>query len=266
MSWLVSDSANYNDTGHLSTYDGNLYYNQDSWRLCKNMMWVDPTVQKWQQSFDLDSFYSTDKDFGFNKKFNGFTFNTSAEMPSISQDQGSLPNEQESYKSISSATLYSKEEAIATHRFYKSVENGHISYYTLWFTGASWTGNNDIGEAQNCPVIRLWRYKRTVTRSGYMTLSYDTNSTIKTYYAVYVGGVLSTSFISQTVHDYEDFDVNWSNAAPSSEIIFYNRPYFDGTAPKQYLEDEVDWVMEYCGKNNSSSNHNQQYTPYMAKN
>lgn len=253
MSWLVPDNASANNTGHLSTYDSSLYYNQDSWRLCKNIMWIDPTNQKWQQSFDLDRFYSTDKDFGFNKKFNGFTFNTSAEMPSLSQAQGSLPNEQESYKSISSATLYSKEEAIATHKFYKSVENGHISYYTRWFTGASWTGNSDIGEAQNGPVIRLWRYKRTVTRSGFMTLSYDTNSTIKTYYAVYVGGVLSTSFISQTVNDYEDFDVNWSNAAPGSEIIFYNRPYFDGTAPKQYLEDEVDWVMEYCGKNNITS-------------
>ena len=106
MSWLISDSANYNDTGHLSTYDSSLYYNQDSWRLCKNIMWVGPESQKWQQSFDLDSFYSTDKDFGFNKKFNGFTFNTSADMPSLSQAQGSLPDEQESYKSISSATFY----------------------------------------------------------------------------------------------------------------------------------------------------------------
>ena len=131
MSWLISDSANYNDTGHLSTYDGNLYYNQDSWRLCKNIMWVGLESQKWQQSFDLDSFYSTDKDFGFNKKFNGFTFNTSAEMPSLSQAQGSLPDEQESYKNISSATLYSKEDDTATQKFYKSVEkNGHISYYT----------------------------------------------------------------------------------------------------------------------------------------
>lgn len=349
MSWLISDSSNANSTGHLSTYDGNLYYNQNSWRLCKNIMWVGPESQKWQQSFDLDSFYSTDKDFGFNKKFNGFTFNTSAEMPSLSQTQGSLPDEQESYKSISSATFYSKEEAIATQKFYKSVakykkytngnfsftancdgavevsfyddrdvndtyayllkngrvvqsedsdntsttlsttyvkgdiiqfkvvlysghssnsskvdtgftasasydvEDEHISYYTRWFTGAGWTGTNDIGEAQNGPVIRLWRYKRTVTRSGFMTLSYETNSTIKTYYAVYVGGVLATSFISETVHDYEDFEVRWSNAAPGSEIIFYNRPYFDGTAPKQYLEDEVDWVMEYCGKNNITS-------------
>ena len=85
MSWLISDSSNANSTGHLSTYDGSLYYNQDSWRLCKNIMWVGPESQKWQQSFDLDSFYSTDKDFGFNKKFNGFTFNTSADMPSLSQ-------------------------------------------------------------------------------------------------------------------------------------------------------------------------------------
>lgn len=254
MSWLISDSANFNDTGHLSTYDGNLYYNQNSWRLCKNMMWVDPTNQKWQQSFDLDRFYSTDKDFGFNKKFNGFTFNTSAEMPSLSQAQGSLPDEQESYKNISSATLYSKEEAIATQKFYKSVEkNGHISYYTRFFiASAGWSGTN-VGEAQNGPVIQLWRFKRTVTQTGTMIMRYETDSTEKTYYAVYVGGVLSTSFISQTVHDFEDFQVDWSNTAYGSEIIIYFRPYFDGTAPKKYLEDEVDWAMEYCGKNNITS-------------
>lgn len=349
MSWLVPDNASANNTGHLSTYDGNLYYNQNSWRLCKNIMWIDPTNQKWQQSFDLDRFYSTDKDFGFNKKFNGFTFNTSAEMPSISQDQGSLPNEQESYKSISSATLYSKEDATATQKFYKSVakykkhtdgnfsftancdgvvevsfyddrnvndtyayllkngsvvsqtdsdnttttlstsyvkgdriqfkvvlysghspsssevdtgftayanydaEEEHASYYTLWFiSGAGWSGTN-IGEAQNGPVIPLWRYKRAATENGYITLSYETDNTVKTYYAVYVGGVLATSFISETVHDSEDFEVRWSNAASGSEIIFYNRPYFDGTAPKKYLEDEVYWVMEYCGKNNITS-------------
>ena len=254
MSWLISDSANFNDTGHLSTYDSSLYYNQDSWRLCKNIMWVGPESQKWQQSFDLDSFYSTDKDFGFNKKFNGFTFNTSAEMPSISQAQGSLPDEQESYKNISSATLYSKEEAIATQKFYKSVEkNGHISYYTRFFiASAGWSGTN-VGEAQNGPVIQLWRFKRTVTQTGTMIMRYETANAVKTYYAVYVGGVLSTSFISQTVQDYEDFQVDWYNAEYGSEIIIYFRPYFDGTAPKKYLEDEVDWAMEYCGKNNITS-------------
>ena len=254
MSWLVPDNASANNTGHLSTYDGSLYYNHNSWRLCRNMMWVDPTNQKWQQSFDLDRFYSTDKDFGFNKKFNGFTFNTSAEMPSLSQAQGSLPDEQESYKNISSATLYSKEEAIATQKFYKSVEkNGHISYYTRFFiAGADWSGTN-VGEAQNGPVIQLWRFKRTITQTGTMIMRYETDSTEKTYYAVYVGGVLSTSFISQTVHDFEDFQVDWSNTAYGSEIIIYFRPYFDGTAPKKYLEDEVDWAMEYCGKNNITS-------------
>ena len=120
MSWLISDSSSANNTGHLSTYDGNLYYNQDSWRLCKNMMWVGPESQKWQQSFDLDSFYSTDKDFGFSKKFNGFTFNTSAEMQSLSQAQGSLPDEQESYKSISSATF--SKDFTATQTLYKKIE------------------------------------------------------------------------------------------------------------------------------------------------
>lgn len=85
MSWLIPDSASYNDTGHFSTYNGDLYYNEDSWRLAKNICWTSTPLQKWQQSFDLDSFYSTDLDFGFSKKFNGFTFKTSDEMPTLSQ-------------------------------------------------------------------------------------------------------------------------------------------------------------------------------------
>lgn len=85
MSWLVPDNASYNDTGHFSTYSDDLYYNEDSWRLAKNICWISIPNQKWQQSLDLDSFYSTDLDFGFSKKFNGFTFKTSDEMPTFSQ-------------------------------------------------------------------------------------------------------------------------------------------------------------------------------------
>lgn len=352
MSWLISDSANYNDTGHLSTYDGNLYYNQDSWRLCKNIMWVDPTNQKWQQSFNLDSFYSTDKDFGFNKKFNGFTLKTSAEMPSISQAQGSLPDNVESYKNISGPVTLSK-DFTATQKFYKKVEykygdvtthtssdkhisftaycsgsiiadvddgyyddggddcyfyilkngseaassdadNGdemevnyaegdviefkavnysghspssditsynpqievtwknrsresHISYYNQAYTTNGWEKN--ICLAQNNPIIDLLRCLRTTAENGSMTMKYSTDSTIKTYYGAYVGGILATSFISETVGTDLSFDVSWSNVAVDSEIIFYCRPYFDGTAPKKYLEDEVAWVMSYCNKN-----------------
>ena len=120
MSWLISDGTNANSTGHLSTYDGNLYYNQDSWRLCKNMMWIGPASQKWQQSIDLDGYFSTDRDFGFDKKFNGFILKTSDDMPSISQAQGSLPSNAEPYKSISSATL--KKDFVGTQDFYVSNE------------------------------------------------------------------------------------------------------------------------------------------------
>ena len=346
MSWLISDDTNANSTGHLSTYDDNLYYNQDSWRLCKNMMWIGPASQKWQQSFDLDSFYSTDKDFGFNKKFNGFTFNTSAEMPSISQEQGSLPNEQESYKNISDTSTFSK-DFTATQTLYKKVEsstyksndkhitftadcsgtivaevndhygsgqpdcyfyilkNGiiaasadadsgstmivsynegdkiefkavnysgrspsssitpynpdilvtwgsdsvpHISYYSkAWTKTNKW--DNYVGSSQNSPVIELWRCSRTSSKSGSLKIRYSTENTTKTYYAAYVGGVLATSFVSETVVTSQTFDVKWSNASIDSEIIFYYRPYFDGTAPKQYLEDEVEWVISYCCKN-----------------
>lgn len=120
MSWLISDGTNANSTGHLSTYDGNLYYNQDSWRLCKNMMWVGPASQKWQQSIDLDGYFSTDRDFGFDKKFNGFILKTSDSMPSLSQAQGSLPNDAEPYKSISSTTH--KKDFVGTQDFYVSNE------------------------------------------------------------------------------------------------------------------------------------------------
>ena len=349
MSWLISDSSNANSTGHLSTYDGSLYYNQNSWRLCKNIMWVGPESQKWQQSFDLDSFYSTDKDFGFNKKFNGFTFNTSAEMPSISQAQGSLPDNVESYKNISGPVTLSK-DFTATQKFYKKVEttyikskktvngnfsftatcdgtvtvefyddrsvidayaylmkNGdvedendsdnktstlstsyekgdkiefkvvsysddhepsddaidtgftatasydalveetHISYYNQAYTTNGWEKN--VCLAQNNPIIDLLRCLRTTAENGSMTMKYSTDSTIKTYYGAYVGGILATSFVSETVGTDLSFDVSWSNIAVDSEIIFYCRPYFDGTAPKKYLEDEVAWVMSYCNKN-----------------
>ena len=351
MSWLISDSSSANNTGHLSTYDSSLYYNQDSWRLCKNIMWVGLESQKWQQSFDLDSFYSTDKDFGFNKKFNGFTFNTSAEMPSLSQAQGSLPDNVESYKNISDPVTLSK-DFTATQKFYKKVEykygdvtthtssdkhisftaycsgsiiadvdddydddgddcyfyilkngsvaastdadNGdkmevnyaegdviefkavnynshspssditsynphievtwknrsresHISYYNQAYTTNGWEKN--ICLAQNNPIIDLLRCLRTTAENGSMTMKYSTDSTIKTYYGAYVGGILATSFVSETVGTDLSFDVSWSNIAVDSEIIFYCRPYFDGTAPKKYLEDEVAWVMSYCNKN-----------------
>lgn len=174
MSWLISDSANFNDIGHLSTYGGNLYYNQNSWRLCKNMMWIGLTSQKWQQSFNLDSFYSTDKDFGFNKKFNGFTFNTSAEMPSISQAQDSLPDEQESYKNISSATLYSKEDT-ATQKFYKKVETGDVVTVSKTFTKTR-SGYNLTDTTSNktrLPKINGLPYKGTTVRTPSYSSSTD---------------------------------------------------------------------------------------------
>ena len=176
MSWLISDSSNANSTGHLSTYDGNLYYNQDSWRLCKNIMWVGPESQKWQQSFDLDSFYSTDKDFGFNKKFNGFTFNTSAEMPSISQDQGSLPNEQESYKNISGEVTFSKD---FTSSSVKRVTFYQVYSFTADVDGTVKVINSEsyVGISKNGTLVYSSSYSSgddiSIASSGLVTIEYD---------------------------------------------------------------------------------------------
>ena len=350
MGWLISDDTNANSTGHLSTYDGNLFYNQDSWRLCKNIVWVGPASQKWQQSIDLDGYFSTDEDFGFDKKFNGFILKTSADMPSLSQAQGSLPDNIEFYKNISDAVVFSK-NFLASQQLYKKVEyaaiktytssdkyisftancsgtikaevdddydddgddcyfyilkngevakdvdgdNGatmevsydkgdtiefkavdyidhspdsditsssptievtwenrsseesHISYYNKAWTKSNGWGSS-ISLAQNNPFIQLWRCLRTSSESGSLKMQYSTSSTTKTYYAAYVGGILATSFVSETAGSDLTFDVSWSDVGIGSEIIFYYRPYFDGTAPKTYLEDEVDWVMNYCCK------------------
>ena len=176
MSWLVPDNASANNTGHLSTYDGNLYYNQDSWRLCKNMMWTGPESQKWQQSFDLDSFYSTDKDFGFNKKFNGFTFNTSAEMPSISQDQGSLPNEQESYKNISGEVTFSKD---FTSSSVKRVTFYQVYSFTADVDGTVKIINSEsyVGISKNGTLVYSSSYSSgddiSIASSGLVTIEYD---------------------------------------------------------------------------------------------
>ena len=348
MSWLISDDTNANSTGHLSTYDGNLYYNQDSWRLCKNMMWIGPASQKWQQSFDLDGLYSTDKDFEFNKKFNGFTFNTSADMPSISQAQGSLPDEQESYKSISSAT-FSGGSGTATQKLYKKIDystntvkksasgnfsftancsgsvevsfyddrindtyayllkNGSVvtsqdadnevktlstsyvkndkiefkvvlysgrsptsaavytgftatatydalgsnaSYYNNVFTPSGWT---NISASQNNPKIGLFRCAVTTSEKGSDIIYYNTANSTATYYAVYVCGIRVASSVSTSSGLSKYLAFGWGAVKPGAEIIFYHRPYFDGTEPKVILEDEIDWVMKYCGKNNITS-------------
>lgn len=84
MSWLIDDNVS-GSVAHLDSYDSEKYYNEDSWRLTKNMAFVAPSNQKYQTAKDLDSFLVTDEDFGFSKKFNGFTFKTSDEMPTLSQ-------------------------------------------------------------------------------------------------------------------------------------------------------------------------------------
>lgn len=356
MSWLIDDNVS-GSVAHLDSYDNKKYYNEDSWRLTKNMAFIAPSNQKYQTVKDLDSFLVTDEDFGFSKKFNGFTFKTSDEMPTLSQTQGSLPTGTESYKSISSTTfskdftatqkLYKKEEIefvsdVVTFTseekhisftaycsgtitanvndnhssgkddcYFYILKNGeeaasadadsgssmtvdydkgdiiefkavnyrghspnseitsynpsikvtwenreiqhHMSYYNDAYTESSGWDNSYIGEAQNNPIIGLWRCRRTNVKSGSIKMRYATNSTTKTYYAAYVGGILVASSVSEAVSDAEQINVKWSNVDRDSEIIFYHRPYFDGTVPKTYLEDEVDWAMSYCCKNEITS-------------
>lgn len=129
MSWLIDDNVS-GSVAHLDSYDSEKYYNEDSWRLTKNMAFIAPSNQKYQTAKDLDSFLVTDEDFGFSKKFNGFTFKTSDEMPTLSQAQGSLPIGTESYKSISSATFL--KDFTATQKLYKKEEIEYVSDITTF--------------------------------------------------------------------------------------------------------------------------------------
>lgn len=210
MSWLISDSTNANSTGHLSTYDGNLYYNQDSWRLCKNMMWIGPASQKWQQSIDLDGYFSTDRDFGFDKKFNGFILKTSDSMPSLSQAQGSLPTNTESFKDITNKTLSETVESYVKlyHRTktinqvvpYAKSEIKNKGYYDITAMQdctISWTmGDEDTGD--------FWFYAY-VNRNIVISEDADHNKTLS--FSVSKGDTIRFKIVHYSSHSsYQSYD------------------------------------------------------------
>ena len=84
MSWLISDDVNTNNMANLGTFDSNKYFDKNGWRLTKNIALVESASQKWQQSYNLDGLLMTDEDFGFERKYNGFGFRTSQELPEVS--------------------------------------------------------------------------------------------------------------------------------------------------------------------------------------
>lgn len=184
MSWLVPDNASYNDTGHFSTYNGDLYYNEDSWRLAKNMCWTSIPYQKWQQSLDLDSFYSTDLDFGFSKKFNGFTFKTSGEMPTFSQagNETDIEKAEEPCKKLVVKTftktvqpyteLYRSTNTL--RKFLYEVDNSTYSFKP------SQNGNIYVKTTGGITVIELnGSTLKTISFSGDYSFYATTNDTIK---------------------------------------------------------------------------------------
>jgi hypothetical protein len=103
MSWLIDDSVN-NSNAHLTSYDSEKYYSEDSWRLTKNMALIAPSNQKYQTERDIDSFLVTDEDFGFDKKYNGFAIKTSDKTKHLEVD-GEDIYDTESYNEITSKTF-----------------------------------------------------------------------------------------------------------------------------------------------------------------
>lgn len=103
MSWLIGDSVS-NSNAHLTSYDNEKYYSEDSWRLTKNMALIAPSNQKYQTERDIDSFLVTDEDFGFDKKYNGFAIKTSGEPKHLEVDSEDI-YDTESYNEITPKTF-----------------------------------------------------------------------------------------------------------------------------------------------------------------
>lgn len=105
MSWLISDDSG-SSTAHLNSFDSEKYYSKDSWRLTKNIAFVPPESQKFQTERDLDGFLVTDKDFGFDKKYNGFAIKTSYK-PESKTVEGEDLYDSESYN-VKTPTTFTK--------------------------------------------------------------------------------------------------------------------------------------------------------------
>lgn len=103
MSWLIDDSVS-NSNAHLTSYDSEKYYSEDSWRLTKNMALIEPAKQKYQTERDIDCFLVTDEDFGFDKKYNGFAIKTSGELKHLEVDGDDI-YDTESYNVITPKTF-----------------------------------------------------------------------------------------------------------------------------------------------------------------
>ena len=157
MSWLIGDSVS-NSNAHLTSYNNEKYYSEDSWRLTKNMALIAPSNQKYQTERDIDSFLVTDEDFGFDKKYNGFAIKTSGEPKHLEVDSEDI-YDTESYNEITPKTFtkvftsyyksYSKNEywellkdyntkskeyvynAFASSTIFLNLQEGEIIEYTI---------------------------------------------------------------------------------------------------------------------------------------
>lgn len=144
MSWLIGDSVS-NSNAHLTSYNNEKYYSEDSWRLTKNMALIAPSNQKYQTERDIDSFLVTDEDFGFDKKYNGFAIKTSGEPKHLGVD-GEDIYDTESYNEITPKTFTK-----VFNSYYKSYSKKEtwelLSYY---YTGSKEYTYNAIARSKIC--------------------------------------------------------------------------------------------------------------------
>ena len=225
MSWLVPDNASYNDTGHFSTYNKDFYYNEDSWRLAKNICWTSILNQKWQQSLDLDSFYSTDLDFGFSKKFNGFTFKTSDEMPKLSTDVNATIEQAEPCKKLVDKTftktvnsyteLYRSTSTFK--KFIYQVKDGSYSFRS------SQNGNYYVEcETQNVNIQLNGTFLKTLISGESYSFYATTNDAIKVSTVGTSGAMSNIYFESEVESFYQAARDISNNGAWSSWHIDYS--------------------------------------------
>lgn len=232
MSWLISDSVS-NSNAHLTSYDNENYYSEDSWRLTKNMALIEPKNQKYQTERDIDSFLVTDEDFGFDKKYSGFAIKTSGEPKHLEVDSEDI-YDTESYNEITPKTFtkvftsyyksYSKNEywellkdynteskeyvynAFASSTIFLDLQEGEIIEYTIDGLGTM----QHIERYGGLFEINVEKNKKVVIKSTYYDLIISSISIkIKSFYGCY-----NTS--SNAFEKWTEWNVNKQNCGEIS--------------------------------------------------
>lgn len=218
MSWNISESSQADTSKQsLCTYTPRDWWNnKDSWRLCKEIMWVGPAQQRYQQDVGLDRFWAEDSSNSY-KKFSGFHFNE-AQNATVSGGTD-LTNQCHHYYDV--LEDYQEWEQIGSHQEF--VDSSAPD-------GARYVGGNS-------GKIYTQGYFHAVTEG---TLSFIANGDTLVrdgWICLWINGLL---FVSDDC----DSEKSWTFQVPAGSIVFAKVTLYSGRDTSysiKGLENGDDW-------------------------